>query len=68
MSSASADGGGGACVAEVDCCSWCVGIGDVAVTELTPKVPTPAGDLTVVEECAGVVVSGGDGGGSVPVW
>lgn len=35
---------------------------------MTPKVPTPAGDLSVVEECAGVVVSGGDGGSGVSAW
>jgi len=39
----------GVSVAEVDCCSWGVGVVTCSVTELTPKVPTPAGDLSVVE-------------------
>ena len=47
--SASGDGGGGAVVAEVDGCAWCVGVGGVAVAELTVLVVTPASDLTIVE-------------------
>ena len=49
MSVSGGDGDSGACVAEVDCCSWRVGVVTCFVTELTPKVPTPAGDLSVVE-------------------
>ena len=56
------DCGGGAVGAEVDGCAWFVGVGVGFVAELTVFVVSPAGDLTVVEECAGVSATGGDGG------
>ena len=49
MISAIGDGGGGASVAEVDGCAWCVGVGGVVVAELTKIVSPPASDLTIVE-------------------
>ena len=57
------DCGCGASGAEVDGCAWCVGVGGVAVAELPSEVVSPAGDLTVVEECARVVGASGDCGG-----
>ena len=63
------DGDGRVSVAEVDCCSWCVDVVVVAtVSELTALVVSPAFNGAVVEECAGVAVSGGDGGSDVFVW
>jgi len=52
------DGGGGASVTEVDCCSWCVSAVVVSVSELTVIVLTPASDLAVVKQGAGVVKIG----------
>ena len=60
---AGGDGGGGASDAEVDGVAGCVGVGVVAVAELTTGVVSPAGDLAVFEDCTGVEVAGGDGGG-----
>ena len=57
------DCGGGAVGAEVDGCAWFVGVGVGFVAKLTPIVISPAGDGGIVEECAGVVVAGGDCGG-----
>ena len=54
------DCGGGAAGAEVDGCAWCGGVGGVAVAKLTSIVITPAPHGAVVEDGAGVVVSGGD--------
>ena len=60
------DCGGGAAGAEVDGCAWCFGVGVCPVAKLTRIVITPALYGAVVEECAGVVVAGGDcGGGAV---
>ena len=56
------DCGGGAAGAEVDGCAWCVGVGVCSVAELTIEVESPACDASVVEDGAGVVVSGSDGG------
>ena len=61
------DGGGGASGAEVDGVSWNVGALVATVSELARKVVAPAGDLTVVEECAGVKLAAGDGGSDVSV-
>ena len=55
------DRGGGSSVAEVDGVSW--GVGAVCITELTVTVVSPARDVAVVEECAGVLETGGDSGG-----
>jgi len=49
VSGAAGDGGGRVSVAEVDCCSWCVDVVVVAVAYFSIPVPTPAGDLSVVE-------------------
>ena len=56
----SGDGGGGAAGAEVDSVTWCVGVGGVAVAELTPIVISPALHGAIVEYYAGVVSTGGD--------
>ena len=61
------DCGGGASVGEGDGVAWCIGIGVCSVAKLTGKVEPPAGDLTVVEECASVEKSGGDCGGGASV-
>ena len=58
--SAGGDCFGGAVGAEVDGCAWCVGVGVCSVAELTGKIPSPACDGVVVEDCACVTVSGGD--------
>ena len=57
VSATGGDSGCGASVAEVNGVAWCVGVGGVAVTELTEKVISPAGDGAVVEECTGVLVA-----------
>ena len=49
--------------AEVDGCSWCVGVGVVAVAELTVSVVSPTCDASVVEDGARVIRAGGDCGG-----
>ena len=49
MAVSGGDGGGGASSAEVDGVAGCVGIGVVAIAELTVQVFSPAGDLAVVE-------------------
>ena len=54
------DCGGGAAGAEVDGCAWCFGVGVCPVAKLTRIVITPALYGAVVEECAGVVIAGGD--------
>ena len=54
------DGGGGAAGAEVDSVTWCVGVGVVTQTELTPIVISPALHGAMVEYYAGVVSTGGD--------
>ena len=60
MICARGDGGCGATRAEVDCVAGCVGVGGVAVAELTYLVVSPTCDGAVVEDGAGVVVAGGD--------
>ena len=60
MTVSSGDCFGGAVGAEVDGCAWCVGVGVCTVAELTIGVATPTFDGVVVEDCAGVTVSGGD--------
>ena len=54
---AGGDCGGGASGAEVDGVAGCVGVGVVSVAELSSRIRSPAGDLTVVEECAGMRVT-----------
>ena len=53
----SGDCGCGASGAEVDGVAGCVGVGVVSVAELSSRIRSPAGDLTVVEECAGMRVT-----------
>ena len=57
MEGASGDGGGGASVAEVDCGSGLVVVVIVSVAELSVLVVSPAGDGSVVEQCAGVLAT-----------
>ena len=65
---ASSDGGGGASVAEVDGYSWlAVEVGSISVAELPCSVVSPTADAAVVEECAHMNTTGGDGGGGESV-
>ena len=67
MLEACGDCGGGASVGEGDGVARCVPILVTVVAELPVFVVSPAGDLTVVEECAGVEKPGGDCGGGASV-
>ena len=60
MTVSSGDCFGGAVGAEVDGCTWCVGVGVCSVAELTIGVESPACDCAIVEDCAFVTESGGD--------
>ncbi len=57
------DCGGGASGAEVDGVARCVCVGGCSVSKLPDLVPSPAFDGAVVEDCASVIMAGGDCGG-----
>ena len=60
MTVSGGDSGCGASGAEVDGVAGSIGVGVCSVAELTGKIPSPAFDGVVVEDCACVTVSGGD--------
>ena len=60
---AGGDCGRGASGAEVDDVARCVGAGGCSITELPPRVITPAFDGAVVEDCTCVIEARGDCGG-----